>query len=451
MDKKKQSVDLTEGVIWKQMLKFIWPILVSNVFNQLYSTTNSLVVGNYMDTEALSAVSASSSITTLTGYLFYGIGVASGILVSNYYGAKKQDELSESVHTSIVLSILGGVLIMVLFELLTPTLLTLSNVSESIYTEAEVYFRVYILGTVALFSYTINFFIMRSVGDSKHPLYYSIVSSIINLVLNIIFVGYLNFGVAGAALATVVAQVVTMILSLQALFKIDQSFKLDIRHLSLNMEMVTQLLKLGIPASVQNALIAFSNFTVQSYVNMFPNAVIAGIGVADKVAHWAQIPMTSVTTVVTSYVGQNLGAKKYSRVQEGIKFSNLISAGITAIFAIIVWFTAEPLVGLFDSDPEVIQYGATMVRFTVVSSVAISFSHVYNGSCRAAGNVLTPMIIAVGSQCILRFVYVTIAININFDVSVIYWSVVVSYVSAGLFATLYFRLSKWTKQAHLRA
>ena len=446
----KKVIDLTEGVIWKQLLKFVCPITLANVFQQLYGMTNAMIVGNYMDTEALSAVSSTNSICNIANFFFYGIAMACGILVSNYRGAKNNEGLRRTIHTGLILSVIVGLIITVFGELFTPLLMSMSNIRESIYHNAEMYLRVYMLGNAAVFLYNISFFIMRSLGDSRDPLYYLMFSSIMNVILGIIMVKYLQFGVVGTALASIISQLMVDVLALRALFKMDSAFRIDFKNLKIDTALIKRMLQLGIPASIQNMLIAISNLTVQSYVNMFPNEFIAGVGVAEKVANWTQIPMQSISTIGTSYVGQNLGAKKYDRVQEGIKMCNIIATVITAIFAVFIFIFAETFVGLFDSDPEVIRYGSTMTRYMVFSFIPLTWSHIYNGCCRGAGNMKVPMFIAVMGQCVFKYIFVTVGLSIKFDMIFIYLSTALSFTLAGVMAAVYFHTSKWTKEAHLR-
>ncbi len=450
MDKSK-VVDLTEGVIWKQLLKFVWPITLANVFQQLYGMTNAMIVGNYMDTDALSAVSSTNSLINIANFLFYGIAIACGILVSNYKGAQDNDNLRKDIQTGLVLSVIGGLLLTGFGELFTPFLMSLSNIRESIYDNAELYLRVYMLGNAAVFLYNICFFIMRSLGDSRDPLYYLMFSSIMNVILGIIMVKYLQLGVVGTALASIISQLAVDVLAVRALFRMNPDFRMSFRNFKIDMRLVGRMLRLGIPASIQNMMIVLSNIVVQSYVNMFPNAFIAGIGVAEKVASWTQIPMQSIATIGTSYVGQNLGAQKFDRVQEGIKMCNRIATIITAVMAGIIFLSAEVFVSLFDSDPEVVEYGATMVRYMVFSFIPLTWSHIYNGCCRGAGNMKIPMFIAVMSQCVFKYVFVTIGLKIRFDAIFIYLGTALCYTLAGILASIYFHASKWTKEAHLRA
>lgn len=446
----KKTVSLTEGDIFRQLVMFVWPIILSNLFQQIYNITNSMIVGNYMDTAALSAVSASYTISQLTSFFFYGISTACGILVANYYGARQMEKVRSVIETALFVCLALGLGMTLCFELLIPQLMAMTNVPAGILHNAEVYLRVFMIGNIPMFLYNVVFFIMRSMGDSKHPLYYLMTSCGLNIVFGILFVKYLRWGVAGAALATVLSQLAVDFLALNALQKLDEHVRVDLFHLHPQKEYAKRMLELGIPAAVQNMLIAFSTLVVQSYINMFPNEVIAGLGVATKVAAWVQIPMQSISTIGTNFVGQNLGAEKYDRVHQGIRMCNIIASGITVVCALFVFVNAEFFVSLFNQDPDVIRYGAIMTRYTVFSYVPLTWSHIYNGCCRGAGNVKIPMIIAVMCQCVFKYIFVTIGLKISFDINIIYLSTALSFTLAGVVATLYFYLSPWTKKAHLR-
>lgn len=447
---EKKTIDLTEGVIWKQLLKFVWPIIIANVFQRLYDITNSMIVGNYISKDALSAVSACTSISIIANYFFYGIATACGILTSNYYGAKDRKRLNEVVETSLIIAVSTGIIMTVLGQIFTPALMAFSNVDASIYADAERYLRVYMLGNTFVFLYNITFFILRSIGDSRHPLYYLMISCGTNMVLGIIFVKYLNLGVIGTALATIISQFIVDIFAVRLMLRMKDVFDFDWRHMKVNWAFVRRMASLGVPASIQNMLIGFSSMVVQSNVNLFANEVVAGIGVAEKVANWVHVPMMSISTIGTSYVGQNLGAGKYDRVQQGIRFCNAVATVITVALSITVFFNAEFFVGLFNKDAGVIKYGATMVRYSVWGYIPLTWSHIYNGSCRGAGNVRIPLVIAVMTQCVFRYLFVVIGLKIDFTIEVIYWAGVLTYSLAGLFATIYFHTSRWTKEAHLR-
>ena len=450
MDGRKKTLDLTEGVIWKQLLRFVWPIIIANIFQQLYNITNSMIVGNYVGKTALSAVSACTSILNIANFFFYGISTACGILTSTYYGAKNREKLNSVIETSLLTSLVVGLVLTVLGEIFTPQLMAVSNIGPSIYDDAQRYLRVYMLGNVFVFLYNITFFILRSMGDSKSPLYYLMLSCFINVVLGVLFVRYLNLSVVGVALATIISQMIVDVFALRVLFKRTDVVSIDFKNLHIDWSLAKQMARLGIPAAIQNMLLAFSNIVVQSYINEFSTEVIAGIGVAEKVAIWVQIPMGAISTIGTSYVGQNLGAGKYERVQEGIKMCNRIATIVTAICAVGVFFSAEFFVSLFNNDAGIIEVGSAMVRYSVFSFIPLTWSHIYNGCCRGAGNVKLPLVIAVASQCVFKFLFVTIGLKVFYDIHIIYLSNLFTYLLAGLLASAYFHFSRFTKEAHLR-
>ncbi|MBQ9424825.1 MAG: MATE family efflux transporter [Erysipelotrichaceae bacterium] len=446
---KNKAVSLTEGNIRKLIFSFSWPVFVSMIFSELYNVTNSMIVGNYVSLTALSAVSACTWICNVFNYSFYGLGMGAGILVAGYYGAKDHDNLKKSLDSSLVFSVVGGSILTVIAELALPFLLKVINIGPDIYADAFAYMRVYILGSVAVLTSQMCFFILRSFGDTKHQLYYSIISSIVNILLGMLFVRVLNLNVIGTALATLISQVVMDVLALRLMLNYE-GVDFDIRHLDFSFRVIGEICELGIPAGIQNMLIAFSSMLVQSYVNRFPNEVIAGIGVGEKTVSWCQLVSVAVSSATMSLVAQNMGAGRNDRAKEAIRESALIS-GIGTIIMIVIIYTAAPfLVSRFNSDPEVLHYGTSMIRWAVGAMFFINLSHIYNGACRGAGNVKIPMIIAITGQVICKYLFVSLGLQIFYDVHILYLATAFGYLMAGTMATLYFYCSKWSRQNGLR-
>ena len=444
-----KNIDLTEGKVGKQILQFIWPVLLSSLFQQFYSLTNQLIVGNYVSKIALSAVSACTSITMIFNYFFGGIGLGAGIVTSHAYGAKNKDKLRVAVETSLIISIFGGIILTAVSELGINFMMKLININDTLYPIAYDYLRVYMIGNMAVFMYNMGFYVLRSIGDSRHPLYYLIASSFINVILGVIFVRKFHMEVIGTALATIISQFIVDILCYRLLAK-NETIDIDIMHMRFDWNLTKEIFRLGVPAGIQNTLIGLANITVQSYANLFNNDIIGGIGVAQRVSSYAQSPLHALTTVSTSFIGQNYGAGKYERVQEGTKYCLKLSNIISISLSTLIFIFAKPLVEMFNRDPEIVKYGVEMVRWTVYSTVFIGWSHIYNGVCRGAGNVKWPMIIAVFSQVIVRWLFVTIAFKITFSVYNVYIGSSIGFVVAGIVASLYFNFSKWTKEHHLR-
>ena len=450
MSKENTTVKLTEGVIWKQLLIFAGPIILANLFQQIYNTTNSFIVGNYVSTDALSAVSATASIENLFSYFFWGFSVASSILVSHLYGSGDQKKTCTAIETSIFMAFVIGIFLTIIGEIGADLLLSFSNIRPDIYPLAELYIRVYMLGNVAVFLYNIIFFIIRSLGDSKHPLNYLIYSCVLNILMGVVFVKYLNMGVVGVALATVLSQLVVYFMALRLLKKMLPDIETNPLKIKIDPATVKRLFALAIPSSCQDMLIAISTYLVQAKINLFPNVAIAGIGVAIKIGWWIEMPMQGLATAEVSFVGQNLGAGKYDRLKESIRICNILGAVVTLFTGTVVFLLAPQIVSLFDSDPTVIQYGTAMIRYTAYSYIPLTLSHVYNGTCRGGGNVRAPMVISVCTQAIFKYLFIAIGLAQSFDVRVIYLGTAVSYVLAGIVATIYFKTSSWTLEMHMR-
>jgi len=448
---RERSVRLTEGDITTQLLKFIGPVFLAQAFQQFYNLANAWIVGNFVSTDALAAVSAGNPITLIYLYIFYGLGTGAGIIIANLYGADRKAEMQRTIDTAMVFSVVGGLGFTLVAELTLPFFMSISNIRADIWPLAELYLRIYLLGNGAALIYNMCFFVMRSLGDSRHPLYYLMISSAINVAAGVVMVHWLDMSVAGVAWATVGAQLVVDVLALARMARAKQGLlRIDIAHMQFDWGIMKAILKLGIPAGIQNMMIALSQMMVQSYVNLFPNAAIAGLGVASKLDNIAQVPMTSISTASTTFVGQNLGAGKYDRVQQGIRTSIMMSNVVMAVTCTAIFIFAEPLVASFNADTDVIYYGTLMVRHAIYSFIPLGWSHVYNGACRGAGNMNVPLIIAVTCQCVLRFAFVYLGLQASFSIDVIYWAEPVAFVSAGLAAWVYFRCGAWTRQAHLR-
>lgn len=446
---KKNNIDFTQGDLTKGIIKFSIPFFLASIFNELYNITNSMIVGNFISTKALSAVSACTWICNIFNYAFFGLGTGAGIVIANLYGAKDRDKLKKAVDTALVFAVFGGIALTLLSESLLPFLMKICNIAPDIYKDASEYLRVYLLGNSAVLTYQMCFFILRSFGDTKHPLLYLIISSFINIGLGILFVRVLNMSVVGTAIATIISQFVVDVLSLRLLLSMDE-INFNIHKIEFSFDYVKKICSLGIPAGIQNMLIALSSLGIQSYVNQFPNEVIAGIGVAEKTAAWTQMPSMALSNALVSIVSQNMGARNYDRVHEAIKKIVKISCVIILISITIMFISAPYLVSLFDEDVEVIKHATTMVRIMLPSYLFLNLSHVFNGANRAAGNVKAPMVIAVSTQVICKFLFVYIGLKIMFSVQVLYCGSAFGYSLAGIFATIYFFKSPYVKELKLR-
>ena len=441
---------MRKGSVRKQLIAFSIPAFLSCIFTELYNITNTFIVGNYVSLKALSAVSASTWICNIFNYTFYGLGMGAGIIVAKYYGANDLKNLKKSLDSSIVFAIIGGIGLTLLSESCLPLMMKLCNISPDLYQDALQYLRVYLIGNTFVLTSQMCFFILRSFGDTKHQLYYSVISSIVNIILGVILVRVFHLDVIGTAIATIISQLTMDVLALRLLFNYDENICFNIANIDFSFDIVKEICRLGIPAGIQNMLIAISSLMVQSYVNLFPNEVIAGVGVAEKVGAWAQMVSVAVSAGTMAMVSQSIGAKDYSRAREVIKESMLLGTIFTIISMAIIFGLAEFLVSKFNDNLLVIKYGTEMIRFSIISYFFLNWSHVYNGACRGAGNVRIPMFIAIAGQVIAKYLFVFIGLKINFDVHVLYLGTAFGYSVAGILAAIYFNTSKWTKENHLR-
>ena len=447
MSKKISS--LTSGNIALAIFNFAWPVFLSSIFSELYNVTNSMIVGNYISLKALSAVSACTWICNIFNYAFFGLGMGAGIIVAKYYGAKDEKNLKRSLDSAMVFAIVVGVSITILAQLFLPQLMRISNIGPDIYADARSYLRVYFLGCTAVLTYQMCFFILRSFGDTRHQLYFSIIGSISNVILGVIFVRFMHMDVIGTSLATIISQFIMDVLVIRLLINYDE-VSFDFNNIDFSFDTVKNICMLGIPAAFQNLLIALSSMMVQSYVNEFPNAVIAGIGVGEKITNWAQMFSVAVSSATMSLVAQNIGAKNYERVKDSVKESLKISSFFTLLSILLIFMAAPFLVSRFNSDIETISIGTRLIRYSIFGIFFVNLSHVFNAACRGAGNVRIPMYIAIIGQVLTKFFFVYFGLKINHDVHVLFFATATGYTCAGLLATLYFFTSRWVKNNHLR-
>ena len=433
----------------RQILSFSWPVFISMIFTELYNITNSLIVGNYVSLKALSAVSACTWITNIFNYSFYGLGMGAGILIARYYGAKDHKKLKQALDSAIVFAFAGGIILTLCSEALLPLIMKISNIGPDIYADALRYLRVYLLGNTAVLTYQMCFFILRSFGDTRHQLYYSIVSSIANMLFGLLFVRVFHLDVIGTAMATIISQFIMDVLALRLMFRHDD-FDFSFKDIDFSFKVVGEICALGIPAGFQNMLIALSSMMVQSHINTFKNEVIAGIGVAEKIIGWGQLPSVSISSATMALVAQNIGAENYEKVRAVIKESLKLSLVASVVLVGLIVAFAPLLVSRFNSDPGVRYYGTRMIYFSFYGPIIIVFSHIYNAACRAAGNVRIPMYIAIFSQVICKYAFVHFGLKLIYDVHILYMGTAIGYSMAGLLASLYFLRSRWTLEHGLR-
>lgn len=399
---------MTEGSIARQLILFALPLLVGNLFQQLYNTVDSIVVGNYVSKTALAAVGSTDCIiNTIIGF-FSGLSTGAGVVISHNFGSGDEKALHCTVHTTIALTLLLSVFFTIAGLLLSPFFLRLMDTPEDVLPESSRYLQIYFAGVSGLMLYNMGSGILRAVGDSRRPLYILIVCAVTNIVLDLFFVVGLHAGVAGVACATIISQWVSAILVLVILTKETSSYRLVWKDLSIDKRTTLSILRIGFPAGLQMAVTSFSNVFVQSYINHFGSSCMAGWTTYGKLDKFCLLPIQSIGLSVTTFVGQNLGAGKMERAKKGTSTALLIALLTAALLMFPVIALAPALASLFNKDPDVLAYGVRFIRLMMPFYFAICFNQIYANALRGAGNSKAPMIIMMGSFIVFRQIYLFI-------------------------------------------
>ncbi len=437
---------MTTGSIQRNLLSFAIPILLGNLFQQLYHTADSLVVGNFIGKESLAAISSIGSLTMLLIGLFQGIFVGAGVVISKSFGEGDKAAVQKAVHTTVALGLSGSVLLTVLGYYFTPLMLVWMQTPPSVFNDAEIYIRIYFLGIGTLILYNTASGILQSVGDSRHPLYFLIVSSVINIVLDLVFVAVLGMGIAGAAYATIIAQAVSAILSFRLLFTTGDIIKVRLKHIRFHKGFLAPILRLGIPSGIQNSVTSFANVILQSSINLFGPAAMAGNGAFMRIQGFAFIPITAFALALTTFTGQNMGAGEYERVRKGARFGAVFAMVLAETIGLLMYFGSEPLIALFSRDPEVIAFGVQKSRIASLFLWALALSHAMAGIFRGAGKSIVPMSVMLAVWCIFRIIFIQVGLSIVMDIRVVYWAYPVTWtISSAIFFIYYFSVD-WMRQ-----
>ncbi|MDR0889872.1 MAG: MATE family efflux transporter [Oscillospiraceae bacterium] len=434
---------LTEGPIWKGLLKFALPIFFGGVFQQLYNTADSIIVGNFLGKEQLAAVSSSGSLIFLLVGFFTGIAVGAGVVISRYFGARDYENVHKAVHTTIAFGIAAGIILTIAGVLLTPQILTWMGTPQDVLPNSVSYFRMYFAGALAVVMYNICGGILQAVGDSRHPLYYLIISSVLNVLLDLLFVGVFRWGVWAAALATTISQFVSVALCLARLMRYDTVYRLFPKKIRFHGNLLKQVIRFGIPSGVQNSVIAFANVIVQSQINRFSADAMAACGSYAKLEGYVFLPITAFTLALTTFVGQNLGAKQYDRTKKGVKFGISCSVIMAELIGVVLFFCAPYLIRLFTDDANVIAIGARQARIESLFFFLLAFSHCIAGIMRGAGKPTVPMVIMLVAWCVIRVSYLWVMVPRFLKIEVVFSAYPLTWSISSIAFLIYFLKSDW--------
>ena len=446
----KQRGLMTSGVIWKELLLFSIPLLLGNLFQLLYNTVDSIVVGNFVGHQALAAVGASTPLINMLIGFFMGVAAGAGVLVSRFFGARKLEELHIAVHTFVAFTFLFGVLMMVAGITLTPLFLQWMGTPADIMDMAVLYLRIYFLGIIPTMLYNSGAGILQAVGDSRRPLCFLTIASVLNIILDLVFVIQLNMGVAGVAWATLIAQTVSCILVAVTLLRSKESYQIIPKKIRIDKPMLMQIVRLGIPSGLQQMIVSFSNVLVMSYVNRFGSAAIAGFSSANKFDNFLGLPVNSFMLAITTFVGQNMGAKQIERVKKGINTCMFMGIGIVIAIGIPAYLFSDLCIRMFSQEADVIYYGSWMMRTLVPFYSILNIAQVLTGAVRGTGNTTVPMLINVFYYCIIRQVFLAVAMMFINSIVVVFWSYPLTWTLSAVTLFIYYKRGSWLKHSGVR-
>ena len=443
--KRAKDVDMTQGSITRHIITFAFPLLIGNIFQQLYNTVDTWVVGNYVSNEAFSAVGTVGPVVNMLIGFFMGLSSGAGVVISQYYGARRYKEVHDTVHTAIVMTLILGVAFTGIGLGMIPYMLRLMNTPANVLPESTAYLTIYFSGIMGLMLYNIGAGILRAVGDSQRPFYFLVICALVNTVLDLVFVLVFKMGVRGVALATILAQGISAVLVLITLMRTDECIKLSIRDLKLHFPMLKKIIIVGIPAAIQMAITSFSNIFVQSYINYFGADCMSGWTAYSKIDQLLFLPMQSIALASTTFVGQNLGRNLPDRAKAGVRRSLSIAIVSTVVLMVPILIFAGPVVGFFNSKPEVVEYGTMLLRLMTPFYVLCCFNQVLGGALRGAGNSKATMVIMLLSFVAFRQVYLFVASRICNEIVVIAMGYPAGWLLCSLATYIYYQKTSLTK------
>jgi putative efflux protein, MATE family len=405
---KTTARDMTEGPILRQLILFSLPMMLGNIFQMLYNTVDSVIVGNFVSKQALAAIGSTTVIVNMLVFFFNGFSVGAAVIIGRYFGAHDMKKLHTAVETTMAATFILSLLFSVLGVVLVRPLLHFMSTPEDVFADAALYLRIYLGGISGLLIYNMGSGILRAVGDSTRPLYYLILTSVLNIVLDLFFVIVLKAGIAGAAIATVLAQFLSAALILVLLTRTRDIYRMSWRELGIDFPILGKIFAVGMPAAIQSVITAFSNIFVQGYINIFGSDVMAGWSCYNKLDQFIMLPMQSMAMAATTFVSQNIGAGNERRSDRGTVTALLMSCGITGVIAALLVIFASASVRLFSPDPAVIRYGVLFIRTNVFFLLFNCINHVLAGALRGRGDSRGPMIIMLSTFVALRQTYLYI-------------------------------------------
>lgn len=439
---RKYEIDMTSGSLWGKMLVFAIPLILSSMLQLLFNAADLVVIGNFAGKESLSAVGCTGSLVNLIVNLLLGLSVGASVLVAQYYGARQDKDVNETVHTAITVALVGGVIVGIVGFFLSKPMLALMDTPDDVIDKATLYMRIYFVGLPFMSLYNFGASLLRAVGDTKRPMIYLAIAGVVNVILNMLTVIVLHMDVAGVAIATTVSQAVSAVLVTLNLCNYDGCMRLDLKRLRIFKDKVIGMAKVGIPSGLQGMTFSISNVLIQSSVNSFETIVMAGNTAAANIEGFIWVAMNAFHQAALSFMGQNIGAKKYNRISYVARVSVIYVSVIGLVLGAAAFLAREPLIGIYESDPEVIKYGAIRMSIIATTYFTCGIMDVLVGLLRGMGSSLGPMLVSVLGVCGLRIAWIYTIFKANRTLETLFLSYPVSWVITALILLVCFFVVK---------
>lgn len=435
---EKNGMLMTQGSIKKKILLFAIPVLIGNLFQQLYNTADSLIVGNLLGAQALAAVTSTASLCYLIIGTFNGLAMGAGTVIARHIGAQDNDAVTRAVHTAVALGLVCSVIVSVGGYFAAGPLLKLMDSPEDVLPLSTKYLSIYLGGSFSVVMYNIFVGILQANGDSRHPLYYLIASSVLNILLDVLFIAQFHMGVEGAAIATVISQTMSACLAGARLIRTKGSVHLRVRDIRFDGESLRYILRYGVPTGAQVAVIDLSNVLIQSFINSFGSIAMAGFGAYNKIDGFIFLPVTAFQMAIATFVSQNIGAKEYERARKGIFFGVGLTVIMSEVIGILVCIFARSLIVMFNSDPEVVSYGMLRATISAPFMAMAAYAHAMSAVMRGIGKPMTPMVVMLCCWCAVRVAVLYTVGIVWHNILLVCWIYPITWSLSTIVYTLYF-------------
>ena len=441
----KSELRMTEGSIPGKIIMFAIPLFLGNLFQQLYNTADTYIVSRLLGDEALAAVSSTGTLIFLLVGFFNGVFLGAGVVIARFYGSKDVKNMRAAIHTSLVLAMIFGIILTLIGTLLSPQLLVLMDTPKDVLPMSVSYVRTYFTGVIGMVMYNACMGIMQAIGDSRSPLFFLIISSVTNIALDYVLVKFTPLNVAGAALATIIAQFLSVILCMIKLVRLKNDARVSFRELRLDLPIAKMILRFGLPTGLQNSVISLANVVVQSKINFFGKAAMAGCGAFNKIEGFAFLPVTSFTAAISTFVSQNLGAKEYGRVKKGSRFGIAVSVLLAETIGTLIFVFARPIIDVFTSGEEALQYGIDKARICGLFFGLCALCHGLASVMRGAGKAVVPMVAMLSTWCLIRVAILEIFVPITKTIDIVNWVYPITWALCALIMLVYYFAVDWIR------